>query len=67
MLDAAPVLKGKAIAKKITPQDVKKWMQAGRVFCYKRAIYWKTFAKYMITTHTLNPKILEGIKNKNIG
>jgi hypothetical protein len=64
LLDAVPVLKGKAHAKKLTPQDVKKWMQQGRVLCYKRAIYWKTFAKYMITNHTLHPEIKEAIETR---
>ena len=64
LMEAAPVLKNKASIKKITPQDVKEWMQMGRVFCLKRQIYWKTFSKYMITKNTLNDDILEGVRTR---
>ena len=59
LLDGAPRLKNRASPERITPQDVKKWMARGRVYCIKNAIYWKTFAKYMITDVTLHPKIKE--------
>jgi hypothetical protein len=61
LLEGAPQLKSKASAKKLTPQDVKKWMRKGRVYCLKRAIYWKTFHNFMITSHTLHPEIKEAI------
>ena len=64
LLEGAPQLKSKASAKKLTPQDVKKWMQKGRVYCLKRAIYWKTFSKYMITSHTLHPEIKEAVDSR---
>ena len=64
LLDGAPQLKGRASVKKLTPQDVKKWMQKGRVYCLKRSIYWKTFAKYMITDRTLHPDIKEAVEKR---
>ena len=64
LLDGAPVLKGRAHAKKLTPQDVRKWMQKGRVYCLRRAIYWKTFHKFMVTSHTLHPEIKEAVDRR---
>ena len=59
LIEQAPRLKNRASPDKITPQDVQKWMARGRVYCIKNQIYWKTFAKFMITDVTLNPKIKE--------
>ena len=64
LLDGAPPLKNRASPDKLTPQDVKKWMMKGRVYCLTRAIYWKTFAKYMITNVTLHPKIKEQLESR---
>ena len=64
LVDGAPALKGRQSAKKLSPNDVKKWMQKGRVYCLKRAIYWKTFSKYMITEKTLHPDIKEAIDTR---
>ena len=57
LMEQAPKLKNKAHPDKITPQDVKKWMARGRVYCIKNQIYWKTLAKFMITEYTIHPRI----------
>ena len=55
---------GKCEVSRISPQDVKNWMNAGRRFCLDRGIYWKSFSRFIITKHTLHPSILEGVRKK---
>ena len=67
LMNNAPPLKSKRPLNKITPQDVKQWMHAGRAYCITRGIYWKSFSRYMLTKNTLHEDILEGIRTRMNG
>ena len=62
--EEAPKLRGKGDIKTISTQDVKNWMHAGRRYCLDKGIWWKSFSRYLITSHTLNPAILEAVTKK---
>ena len=64
LMNGAPPLKSKRVLSKLTRQDVKQWMHAGRAYCISRGIYWKSFSRYMLTKNTLHEEILEGVRSR---
>ena len=62
LMNSAPPLKSRRALNRITTQDVKQWMHAGRAYCIARGIHWKSFSRYMLTKTTLHEEILEGVR-----